>query len=281
MKITNLSNIVASSTPLLSAEPDGTIRKTNILLNSSASSYTDYGYGGTSYYGTTTLGVAMAVGGRLSATEYLATSDLRYKQNVKAITDPINKIKSLRGVTYNWKSKEFPAKNFDDLPQVGFIAQEVAKIIPEAVMIDHDGYLMMKYNALIPVLTEAIKDQQKTIDIQKNDIIELKKDVEILKNLVNSSFNTLDLNGAKLMQPIPNPSSNQTEINYFLPDNQNNASITIYDLQGKILKRVQLTDKGLGKISVNVSNLANGMYIYDLNINGKIIDSKKMSVSNN
>jgi hypothetical protein len=139
----------------------------------------------------------------------------------------------------------------------------------------------MKYNALIPVLTEAIKDQQKTIDIQKNDIIELKKDVEILKNLVNSSFNTLDLNGAKLMQPIPNPSSNQTEINYFLPDNQNNASITIYDLQGKILKRVQLTDKGLGKISVNVSNLANGMYIYDLNINGKIIDSKKMSVSNN
>jgi len=140
---------------------------------------------------------------------------------------------------------------------------------------------MMKYNALIPVLTEAIKDQQKTIDIQKNDIIELKKDVEILKNLVNSSFNTLDLNGAKLMQPIPNPSSNQTEINYFLPDNQNNASITIYDLQGKILKRVQLTDKGLGKISVNVSNLANGMYIYDLNINGKIIDSKKMSVSNN
>jgi hypothetical protein len=102
-------------------------------------------------------------------------SDIRYKKQVKPLTNSLANILKLQGVNYLWKTEEFPAKNFSKSNQLGLIAQEVEKIYPELVLTDNDGYKSVDYGKLTPVLVEAIKDQQKQIDDLKKMVEQLMK----------------------------------------------------------------------------------------------------------
>jgi len=93
-------------------------------------------------------------------------SDIRFKKNISSIEGVLSKIKQLRGVTYNWKDN-----TKDTAQQIGFIAQEVEKVFPQLVKTDEKGMKSVAYSNMVPVLLEAIKEQQKQID-------ELKKMVE-------------------------------------------------------------------------------------------------------
>tara|TARA_B100001094_G_scaffold326076_1_gene381562 strand:+ start:1225 stop:2817 length:1593 start_codon:yes stop_codon:yes gene_type:complete len=107
------------------------------------------------------LGSIAAVGDIYAGTSLL-TSDIKLKKNITSIKDSLNKILSLEGKTYEWKDKTKPGK------QYGLIAQDVEKIIPELVNQGETKYL--NYTGIIPVLIEAIKDQQKQIDELKSKI---------------------------------------------------------------------------------------------------------------
>lgn len=96
------------------------------------------------------------------------TSDERLKENIHTITDPIAKVCSLRGVSYDLIK--------DQKKQIGVIAQEVEKVIPEVVADIPDGYKGVHYGNLVGLLIEAIKEQQKQID-------ELKEKLEQLNDL--------------------------------------------------------------------------------------------------
>ena len=90
-------------------------------------------------------------------------SDIREKRNIKPLKSALQKVLQLRGVSFNWKE----AVQRSDGAQLGVIAQEVEKIIPSLVEKDrHDenAALSVNYNGLIPLLIEAIKEQQKIID---------------------------------------------------------------------------------------------------------------------
>ena len=95
-------------------------------------------------------------------------SDIRFKKNISSIEGVLSKIKQLRGVTYNWKDN-----TKDTAQQIGFIAQEVEKVFPQLVKTYEKGMKSVAYSNMVPVLLEAIKEQQKQID-------ELKKMVEQL-----------------------------------------------------------------------------------------------------
>ncbi|MBI4947258.1 MAG: tail fiber domain-containing protein [Bacteroidetes bacterium] len=109
-----------------------------------------------------------------------ACSDIRYKKDITPLSHALDKVLSMQGVNYHWKTKEFPEKSFTTDKQIGFIAQELEKIYPEVVMTDKDGYKSVDYSRLTPVLVEAIKEQQKTIDSQQLAIAELKAAVNKL-----------------------------------------------------------------------------------------------------
>ena len=98
------------------------------------------------------------------------SSDERLKTNIKPVDDSLNKIIKLNGVSFEWKD------GYDDRVQnktnLGVIAQDVQEVIPEIVKERKDGYLAVQYDQLVPVLIEAVKDQQKQID-------ELKKKLEV------------------------------------------------------------------------------------------------------
>ncbi len=79
----------------------------------------------------------------------------------------------LRGVSYDWRQSEFPTVNFNKGRQVGFIAQELAEVLPEVVTKDEQGY-RVAYSSVVPVLAEAIKEQQETIAGLKQENARLK-----------------------------------------------------------------------------------------------------------
>ena len=114
--------------------------------------------------GTTTPAYLLEVAGAIGATAFTNTSDRSLKTNIKTIDNPLDKILSLRGVTFNWKS--------DNTPSVGLIAQEVEQIFPELVM-GSEGARSVQYSNLVAPLIEAVKEQQKQIEDLKLRVLEL------------------------------------------------------------------------------------------------------------
>ncbi len=102
-----------------------------------------------------------------------ATSDDRLKENKKIIENPLEKINSISGFTYNWNKKANDLGLISNETQVGVSAQEVQKVLPEAVKLselDNEDILTVKYEKLIPLLIEAIKEQNKEIENLKHQI---------------------------------------------------------------------------------------------------------------
>jgi hypothetical protein len=89
---------------------------------------------------------------------YGTNCSIRNKENIQPLTGSLEKILNIRGVTFNWKDS-----GHHDL---GFIAEEIGKEIPEAVDFEEDGCYAtgMSYQHIIPVLVEAIKEQQQLIE---------------------------------------------------------------------------------------------------------------------
>ena len=101
------------------------------------------------------------------------SSDERLKNNIITIQNPIDKVKQLRGVEYEWNGLQhtYPSGSKD----TGIIAQDVRKVLPQIVKEKRDGYLGVRHDRLVGLLVESVKEQQEQID-------ELKKEVEELKN---------------------------------------------------------------------------------------------------
>jgi len=93
----------------------------------------------------------------LKAKTITETSDERLKKNIQPLVSSLAKLAQLRGVSFKWKDE--PQDN-----QIGLVAQEVEKILPEIVSTDSEGYKSIAYGKLTAVLLEAIKEQQQQID---------------------------------------------------------------------------------------------------------------------
>jgi len=103
-------------------------------------------------------------------------SDARLKENVTTITGALAKVKQLRGVEFDWKDE---CKSLGFIPsmkhETGVIAQEVQAVIPDAVVpapFDND-YLTVHKDKIVPLLIEAIKEQQKQMEALQARIEEL------------------------------------------------------------------------------------------------------------
>ena len=108
------------------------------------------------------------VEGQVCATNISCSSDIRWKKNVEVIGNGLENVMNLRGVEYNWRTDEFEGKNFEEGEQIGFIAQEVEKVIPEVVRTDNNGYKSLDYARLTAVLVEAVKE----LKVEKDKEIE-------------------------------------------------------------------------------------------------------------
>jgi len=109
----------------------------------------------------------------MHASDFWMDSDIRYKKNITTIPDPLDIVSQLRGTSYEFRTDEFPQKGFSEGKQLGVIAQEVEKVLPELVINNAEGYKTVNYNGFIPVLIEGMKAQQTQIELQQQIIEQL------------------------------------------------------------------------------------------------------------
>ena len=141
--------------------------------------------------GATTLALTGAFTATSNITAY--SSDRRLKENFKHIERPLEKVQKLNGYTFDWNKK---SEELGFIPQhkqndVGLIAQEVQAVLPQAAVLapfdrvanedreiiskSGENYLTIQYERLVPLLVEAIKEQQEQINTLKEEINNLKK----------------------------------------------------------------------------------------------------------
>ncbi len=139
-------------------------------------------------------------------------SDGRLKKNIKSMTNSLQTIKLLRGVSYDLKTDKDDAllaslqtvrtidvKSAKDLEkskkeaqdrirestnQIGFIAQEIQTVLPQLVKTNSEGMLSVNYVSVIPLLVEGMKEQQTLIDAQRTEIDNLKQDIITIKRKI-------------------------------------------------------------------------------------------------
>jgi len=132
--------------------------------------------GGSVGIGTTTPAYSLDVNGTIRGNN-VSPSDIRLKENIAPVESALDKVNSMQGVSYNWKKSD-TNRNFPDGRHYGVIAQEIEKVLPEVVNTAPDGTKSVAYTEIIPVLIEAIKEQQKLIAKQQADIEKLEKMLE-------------------------------------------------------------------------------------------------------
>jgi hypothetical protein len=88
------------------------------------------------------------------------SSDERLKDNIQPISEPLYKLSKVGGYTFDWNDKQETYEGHD----VGVIAQEIEEVLPEVVMTRGSGYKAVKYEKIVPLLIESIKELKQEVD---------------------------------------------------------------------------------------------------------------------
>jgi len=216
-------------------------------------------------------------------------SDKRLKENIENIQGGLDKIIRLQGVYFNWKKQAISLgeKELDiteSLPkgrQLGFIAQAVEEVVPEIVSETKNGYKSVEYHTITALLVEAVKEQQDKIKALEAKIEALsyddKKNDRGKESLKQEKMSPKV--GANLLQNIPNPFSSITEVRYTLPQAYKKGVLVVSDLQGKEIKSFKLKSGNNQTLEISSNNLENGLYLYSMIVDGKILETKRFVIS--
>ena len=158
--------------------------------------------------------------------------------------------------------------------QYGLDADQLKAVYPELVYEDDNGNVSINYVEMVPLLVQCINEL-------KNEIAELKgtsqKKAKAQPTAVEESVSDIDM--VRMDQNKPNPFSESTVITLNIPQEAQTANIYIYDMSGKQVQSLPVRERGETNITVYASDLAAGMYIYTLVVDGKVAVTRRMVVS--
>lgn len=120
----------------------------------------------------------VVVYGGFRAIATASASDRRWKRNIHPLQSSLKKVSALQGVSFEWNMDEFPDRGLKKGRQLGLVAQDVEKMIPELVSQDKDGYKAVSYTKLTAVLVEAVKELKAQNEKQQAEIERLRTLVE-------------------------------------------------------------------------------------------------------
>jgi len=215
----------------------------------------------------------------------LCSSDESLKKNIRTIDNALPIIKKLRPVSFDYNFDRSKVENErirtklqnDDKDRLGFIAQEVQKILPQSVKEkESDSTLCIRMDDFIPLLVKGMQEQSERIDSLISVIEEIKTSQSMLKSATITGTESIITTQAKLYQNTPNPFSENTLINCFIPDNTTDARLLVFDLQGILVKTYKIAARNQTSVAILGAELHAGMYIYSLVLDNREIDSKRM-----
>jgi hypothetical protein len=213
--------------------------------------------------------------GEIRCVDVYETSDSTLKENINTLTSSLEKVKQLRGVRYQLKKDE------EHKEKIGLIAQEVEPIIPEVIQTSPEGEKAIAYSKLVAILIEAIKEQQQTIEKLQAHVETIENDccnsgLKTKNATMNPAGNNSETESAKLFQNQPNPFSSETTIRFEIQQAVVDTQLYIFNMNGTLLKTIQINQRGSGNVTINGNEFNAGMYLYSLVVDNKIIESKQM-----
>ncbi len=121
-------------------------------------------------------------GGQGFANAWINASSRRWKENIRPIAAPLTILRRLEGVQFDWKAEQGGKSD------LGFIAEDVAAVCPELVVMEENGVDAkgMNYSHLLAVAVEGIKEQQKQIRTLRAENEELKNEMAELRSRLKS-----------------------------------------------------------------------------------------------
>jgi len=161
-------------------------------------------------------------------------------------------------------------------PHYGLVASELKEIMPELVYEGQNGELSINYIEMIPLLVESIKELKAEIATlqggNNGGAVVMTRAIPGATNIEEAIAVTIPM----LKQNNPNPFTENTVIEYSLPETVETATLYIYDMNGKQIEQIVLTERGDASVTVNGGQLPAGMYLYSLIADSKVIDTKRM-----
>jgi len=191
---------------------------------------------------------------------WAGSSDKRLKKDISTYSKGLKEILSINPVNYRYNNE---IADLSDETYVGVVAQEVQKVVPTMVKEHkftdraskkHEGYLAVDPNEFTYMLINSVKEQQQTIAKLESQLTDLTAVVK------------------------PNPLKDYTRIEYFIPQETRKAFLTVENMAGQLIQRIDITEKGKGFIELKLKDMAAGVYSYRLKVDGNTVDAKKMVV---
>ncbi len=227
-----------------------------------------------------------SIGGQVG---WSVLSDGRFKKNIKENVAGLDFIKELHPVSYEIdieslnKFQGLDTVSFTDAPTTaivttGFIAQDVDDLVKEnnyafygveAPQNEKDNYTI-RYTEFVVPLVKAVQELSNIVENQQEKITRLRA------ALPDDSDMSGILNRVQLNQNLPNPFTSATSIEMFLPGDITQAEVHIIDIDGKILHKIPVSERGNTSITLEKGTLKNGVYIYSLVVDGNVAQSKRL-----
>lgn len=245
------------------------------------------------------------------------TSDARMKDNIQPIENPIDILSRVDGVSYTYRLSEIQKNRkseenaFPETPEtmtnevndaliekeqrdeqikkeielreeeeanrrrIGFMAQDIQKVLPELVQTDEKGVMSIDYIGFIPLIVESLKQMQQTIQDQQ-------KEIETLQSLLpaetKSMFRSTSNEDVSVVEGAKLYNRAGASVSYTLPATYNTADLKVFDISGKLLKKIILTGNN-SIVDFNSSEIGYGTFIYMLFVDGKKADTLKKFIN--
>ena len=227
---------------------------------------------------------------------WIVSSDKKLKTNIQKFALGLDIIKNISPKTFQYNGKlNLPTEE----TYIGVIAQDLQKVAPFMVSeFEKEGnaYLAVDPSAFDYILINAVKEMTEQME-QKEEQIE---DLKLANAILETRLNRIELllskkqdtkSEATLSQPFnvtnaqlypnqPNPFSKSTTICYFIPETVKQADLQITDTNGKILKIIPVNTRGEGQSILQAQALSAGTYFYTLILDGQILETKQMILTN-
>jgi hypothetical protein len=243
-------------------------------------------------------------------------SDQVLKTNIQPLTNSLEKVLAMNGISYDWNYTSYPEMSFDSSNHIGFKAQEINQIDERLTYLDANDLMHVEYDKVVPLVVESIQEMNEIIEQKDSLINALNEKVnalntqvldqntrlsqiesclaslgicevnqsaiqrtsdELQQQMINKiQVNLSNKNSIVLKQNVPNPYSESTVIEYIIPISVQKAQIQFFDSFGKLIHSVDLVARGKGELTVFANDLSSGLYTYTLVADGKVVTSKKM-----
>jgi hypothetical protein len=242
-------------------------------------------------YQLTVFGDALASGGNW------VSSDKRLKANIKGVNKALDMVMKLEAKSYRYEAAKYAFLNLPQGQQFGFLAQDVAKVIPEIVREStfknadapkEETYELqsINYTAVIPILTAAMQEQQRLIERQGDELEQLRLENQEIRRLLEEVLEKTGVNAdrafigpnpsARLDQNVPNPFTRTTSIRFYIPENSSTSTLVIFNEVGQQVRSIPVEQTGEGQVQISLNELTTGTYSYSLWVDGRIVGSKMM-----